>query len=140
MTIKLTHCDNCGEETWMEGSEYFHANGQKECKHSSFYNRMVATPVVTRKYTVLMHDGIGGGAMGPEFPKNGNQANSINEARRKFRQWLTDSGNDYTRAEGYGQPCAFVYLTNDWDGISYGSEFHFGLERGVRGGITLVTP
>ncbi len=87
------------------------------------------------KYTILAHDGIGPGPMGPEAPAPDNQVDSFREAERWFRAWLRDTGNDYTRADGYGAPFADVVPTDLWDGISYGDNFLIRLERGPRGGV-----
>ncbi len=92
-----------------------------------------------KKYTVLMYDGIGGGSLSPEPPAEDNQAASIAEATRMFGTWMRASGNDYQRAEGYGQPPGDVIHTASWDGISYGDVTGgtgvCRLERGPRGGV-----
>lgn len=90
------------------------------------------------RYAVLMHDGFPSNPW-PEPPSADNTVATIAEARRLFRSWLRDSGNDYTRAEGYGAPYADVVRTDMWDGVSYGDTTggdgvcRFG--RGPRGGI-----
>lgn len=91
------------------------------------------------RYTVLMNDGLGSSGAGPEGPSASNGADTLDEARNLFRVWLQDSGNDYTRADGYGQPWADVVHTDRWDGISYGDitggDGVCRFERGPRGGI-----
>lgn len=101
----------------------------------------MATSVVnpnSPKYTVLMYDGISP-SFTPEPPSQDTGAATIADARRMFATWLRDSGNDYTRADGYGQPWADVVLTASWDGISYGDvtggDGICRLMRGPRGGI-----
>lgn len=92
------------------------------------------------KYVVLTHDGLGPYSGSPEPPGRDNTVKTLKAARNLFRRWLRDSGNDYVRAEGYGQPWADVVLAANWDGISYGDITGGNgierLERGPRGGIT----
>jgi hypothetical protein len=90
-------------------------------------------------YTVLFSDGFSNGATLPDAPSADNQTNSIAGARDMFRNWLTDSRNDYQRADGYGAPCAYVYLTADYDGIAYGDYPTAAFEYGPRGGIVSVS-
>lgn len=86
------------------------------------------------RYTVLMYDGIGPYSPSPEPPSPHNTANTLAHARTLFRRWLRDSGNDYTRREGYSQPWADIVLTDNWDGISYGDiTGGDGIERLTRG-------
>jgi len=91
-----------------------------------------------KRYTVLCHDGLHSNPY-PEEPSADNQADTLEGARALFRRWLRDSGNDYTRAEGYGQPFADIVYTASWDGTSYGDvtggDGVERLERGPRGGI-----
>ncbi len=91
------------------------------------------------RYTILVHDGIGPMGNMPEPPTEDNTVSTIDEARRWFTRWLRDSGNDYTRAEGYGQPFADVVHTERYDGISYGDvtggDGVCRFERGPAGGI-----
>jgi hypothetical protein len=92
-----------------------------------------------KRYTVLTYDGLGPYSPMPEAPADDNGAKTLADARALFKRWLRDSGNDYTRAEGYGQPWADVVLTESWDGISYGDvtggDGVCRFERGTRGGI-----
>lgn len=92
------------------------------------------------KYTVLPNDAFPGrGGVGPDSPDDAIQAATLEDARRSFRKWLSDSGNDYQRADGFGAPFADVVLTSSWDGISYGDIIGGSgicrFERGPRGGI-----
>lgn len=80
-------------------------------------------------------DGISPSSGMPEAPSASNTTNTLANVRRMFRAWLRDSGNDYTRAEGYGQPTAWVTLRVAWDGISYGDYPVALFVRGPRGGI-----
>jgi hypothetical protein len=90
------------------------------------------------KYTVLTHDGLSSNPY-PEPPSRANTADTLAAARELFRTWLGNSGNDYTRADGYGQPWADIVPTSAWDGTSYGDTTGGdGIERltrGPRGGI-----
>lgn len=95
--------------------------------------------VALKKYTVLFDDGFMGGANLPDPPTSDNQCASIKEAGEMFRRWMIDSGNDYSRSEGYGQPCAYVYLTAEYDGIAYGDYPYAAFDRGPRGGIHSVS-
>ena len=99
----------------------------------------VRTPALGR-YTVLAHDGLSAGNPYPEAPASSNTASTLAGAEQLFRRWLRESGNHYTRAEGYGSPWADVVPTENWDGTSYGDitggEGVLRFERGVRGGIT----
>lgn len=92
-----------------------------------------------KTYTVLFNDGFPSGATLPDAPSESNQTDSISGARDMFRDWLEASGNDYQRAEGYGAPCAYVYLTADYDGIAYGDYPTAAFEYGPRGGIVRVS-
>lgn len=89
------------------------------------------------KYTVLVHDGISPAYM-PEPPSRDNGADTLTGAVTLFRAWLRNSGNDFARSDGYGQPWADVVLTASWDGISYGDvtggDGICRLTRGPRGG------
>jgi hypothetical protein len=88
-----------------------------------------------KKFTVHYSDGLGGGGgMLPDAPSDENQAASLAEAGEMFRKWMVDSGNDYHRADGYGAPCAWIYLTSGYDGIAYGDPYA-AFERGPKGGI-----
>lgn len=86
-----------------------------------------------KRYTLLFHDGIGPYSPCPDAPTADNQAGSMLEASDVFKAWMRDSGNDYTRADGYDAPWADVYLTEMWDGISYGEPL-WRIQRGPRGG------
>lgn len=133
-------CNNCGEaiEPGEAGEPIHPDSGDSVCRYSSFYRRMVATPVAPKKYTVIMNDGFPGRGGLPERPWTGNQAASLAEAKRMFRVWLSDSGNDYYRAPGYAQPGAEVILTANWDGFGYGDyPWTCLLVRGVRGGVVV---
>ena len=88
-----------------------------------------------RKYVVLCHDGISNGATLPDAPTEGNTVNSLSAARDLFRKWMHESGNDYTRADGYGQASASVYPAKDYDGSAYGDYPYAAFERGPRGGV-----
>lgn len=90
-------------------------------------------------YTVLFHDGFPSGGTLPEAPGENNQTNSIAGAQDLFRTWLRDSGNDYQRGDGYGAPCAYVYVTADYDGIAYGDYPYAAFEYGPRGGVVRVS-
>ena len=87
-----------------------------------------------KRYAVCVEDGIGSGVLGPDGREP--QFTSRRAARAYFASWLIDSGNDYTRAAGFGAPTAWLYPAAEWDGISYGSEGYGRFERGPRGGIT----
>lgn len=87
------------------------------------------------KYVIMFYDGLGPYNPWPDAPSTDNTCASLTDARRMFRAWLTDSGNDYRRAEGYGQPWADVYRVADWDGISYGDMMSARFTRAMRGGI-----
>ena len=97
----------------------------------------------TKKYTVLTYDGIGPYGAGPESPNVDNGADTLADAVQLFRRWMRESGNDYTRAEGYGEPWCDVVLTASWDGISYGDvtggDGVMRLVRGPRGGIVRLS-
>lgn len=133
MTI---HCDNCDKEIDPGTARPVHTDTQYEYCARTFNDPGKATVPARKKYTVIMNDGIGPGSGEPEKPRNGNQADSIEEAVRMFRSWMRDSGNDYLRAAGYDQPGAEIILTENWDGISYGDwPWTCLLVRGVRGGV-----
>lgn len=91
------------------------------------------------RYTVLAYDGIGPYSGSPEAPSADNGADTLADARALFARWMRETGNDYQRAEGYGQPWADVVVTERWDGISYGDvtggDGVCRFERGPRGGI-----
>ncbi|MFI5840560.1 hypothetical protein ACIA8K_12710 [Catenuloplanes sp. NPDC051500] len=90
------------------------------------------------KYTVLCDAGFNGGATLPDAPSPENTTNSLRDAGATFRTWMRESGNDYHRADGYGAPVAWVYMTADYDGIAYGDNGVVAFERGPRGGIVRV--
>lgn len=91
------------------------------------------------KFVVLMHDGIGPASPMPEPPGDHNTVATLAQARKLFGLWLYATGNDYLRAEGYGQPWADVVLLSSWDGVSYGDVTGGSgvcrFVRGPRGGI-----
>ncbi len=95
------------------------------------------------RYTVLTYDGIGPYGGFPEAPADHNGAHTLADAVKLFRAWMCETGNDYTRAEGYGQPWADVVLTSSWDGVSYGDitggDGVMRLERGPRGGVNRLS-
>lgn len=95
-------------------------------------------PETLGKFTVLTHSGLGDNPY-PEAPTRENTVNTLTEAREFFRAWLRASGNDYTRAEGYGEAWADIVPTSNWDGISYGDvtggDGVERLTRGPRGGV-----
>lgn len=86
------------------------------------------------RYTILFHDGFTNNPI-PEPPNSDNQAATLADARRMFSRWLEESGNDYQRAEGYGEAYADVVLTECWDDISYGDGYAYRLTRGPKGGV-----
>lgn len=90
---------------------------------------------ITGRYVVQYEDGIGHGNT-PEPPTLANTFDTLKDVRNAFGAWLKDSGNDYVRAEGYGQPSAWVHTFDSWDGISYGDGYPVALfTRGPMGGI-----
>lgn len=131
------NCDNCAAEITQDDNGTFSHLWGPYCTRS-FHDTAKATPIVRKRYTVIMNDGIGPGRIEPEKPCNGNQANGLTEAKAMFREWLTSSGNDYYRAEGYDQPNAEIILTEHWDGISYGDyPWTCLLVRGIHGGVNV---
>jgi hypothetical protein len=75
-------CNNCGETLRLDRDGLYHdTRGNELCEHSSFYNRMVATPVTAKRYTVIMNDGFPGQGNEPERPQNHNQASSIEDSQ-----------------------------------------------------------
>jgi hypothetical protein len=133
-------CTNTDGNISVPNGELWHvANLDNRCPSETFYNGpMVARVVVPKKYTVIMNDGIGPSSNEPVKPVTSNQASSIDDAKRMFREWMRKSGNDYTRADGYSQPGAEVILTENWDGISYGDHpWTCLLVRGPNGGVVI---
>ncbi len=90
-------------------------------------------------YALLFNDGITPSNGVPEPPETaGGTApvvHSLVAATERFREWLRESGNDYTRADGYDQPWCDVYNSDAWDGISYGDPW-WRFERTKSGGIS----
>lgn len=92
-----------------------------------------------KRYTILTQTEFSFGGSLPEAPSDENTVQTLAEVRTWLHKWLRESGNDYTRADGYGQPSAWVYLTESYDGISYGDYPEAVFERGPRGGIIRVS-
>jgi hypothetical protein len=90
---------------------------------------------VTGRYVVQFYDGLPGGGLLPEPPHRNNTCNTLRQAVDMFREWMRQSGNDYKRADGYGEPSATVHAFDAWDGISYGDYPLAMFTRGIRGGI-----
>jgi hypothetical protein len=140
--IVSEHCDNCGEKVERMAepdgiSELVHsATESKWCK--SYGHSASAVMSLPERYTVLCYGPASASDGMPERPRIANQAANLAEAQDVFRQWMRDTGNDYRAADGYGQPCAWVYLTSAYDGISYGDMAYRLYERGIRGGIINV--
>lgn len=64
-----------------------------------------------------------------ESPEGSPQADTKEEARDLFKEFLRLSGNDYRRSVGEDEPVCWVHNTESWDGISYGDCDGYFLQR-----------
>lgn len=137
MSNQLQPCDHCDKAISLDRLDFWqHVDTESVWCARTFNDTSRATPSYRDRYTVIFNDGIGPSSGEPEAPCNDNQAGTLEDARYMFRNWLRESGNDYHRSAGYGQPQAEVIRTSLWDGISYGDyPWTAILTRGPRGGV-----
>ena len=91
------------------------------------------------QYVLMFHDGFSSNPY-PEQPETvpGGTAPvvvSLKAAEKKFREWLRDSGNDYTRASGYDAPWCDIYDVSQYDGVTCGEPLYRLQTCGRRGGM-----
>lgn len=87
------------------------------------------------KYVILPYAGFVGFSGILDSPDCSNTVSSLKAAKVWFKTWLYETNNDYRRRLGYTQPWADIYLSKDWDGVSYGDIMYGRLSLGINGGI-----